>query len=98
MYAITGITGKVGGALARTLLATSQPPLRCARHHAGTVMGRLRLGRDSMDSTKAESTAKERKQLCSTVRRIWKRYFERWCWKLADMHRFAYTHHWSVKP
>jgi hypothetical protein len=52
-------------------LAVNDEPTRslcCARHHAGTAVGRVRLGRDSMDSTRAGSTSKERKQLCSTVR------------------------------
>jgi NAD(P)H dehydrogenase (quinone) len=36
MYAITGITGKVGGMLARTLLAAGQP-VRAVARDAGKV-------------------------------------------------------------
>src|SRR5215208_727190 len=38
MYAITGITGKVGGALARTLLAAGQPVRAVLRNEAKAVV------------------------------------------------------------
>ena len=36
LYAITGITGQIGGVLARTLLAANQP-VRAVRREKGSV-------------------------------------------------------------
>jgi len=54
---------------ARADTACSKPPFAPLwATPRGAGMGRVQLGRDSIDSTKAGLTSKERKQLCSTVR------------------------------
>jgi NAD(P)H dehydrogenase (quinone) len=39
MFAITGITGKVGGEVARTLLAAGQPVRAVMRSKSGSLVG-----------------------------------------------------------